>query len=112
MAIRSARSIKYTKNDCKLSIILFLMLIRKKNLRQKRNTSFIIPAAAPQPDHFVIQNVPVRRKVSRFEVITLPNVTVVSEKETQQLGEPSQPPSNSTVSPFALESDGKLEVTI
>jgi chloride channel 2 len=54
-----------------------------------------LPAPLPisRPEVPVVQE-PVRRKVSRFEVITSPNVvaTVISETGTKRSGVPSEPP--------------------
>jgi chloride channel 2 len=54
-----------------------------------------VPLLISRPEVSVAHesNAPVRRKVSRFEVITSPNVvaTVISETGTQRPGESSQP---------------------
>ena len=61
----------------------------KKRLGQRRNLSFVIP----QLDYYSeIQNAPVRRKVSRFEVTTLSDVSIVSQNGSQRfIGEHFHP---------------------
>ncbi|XP_046643133.1 chloride channel protein 2-like [Daphnia pulicaria] len=85
------------------------METRKRLIRQRAKLATTsvdpLPTAAPtpaplpaplpisRPEVPVVQE-PVRRKVSRFEVITSPNVvaTVISETGTQRSGVPSEPP--------------------
>ena len=84
-----------------------------------------VPQLISRPEVSVVvaqeTKAPVRRKVSRFEVITSPNVvaTVVSETGTQPSGEPSQLPTIThplssdplAVTRITVEPDDKVEVS-
>nr|CAH0108617.1 unnamed protein product [Daphnia galeata] len=106
--------------------------IRKRLLQQKAKLAMpsIVPVPTPVPQLISRPEVsvvvaqetkaPVRRKVSRFEVITSPNVvaTVVSETGTQPSGEPSQLPTIThplssdplAVTRITVEPDDKVEI--
>lgn len=97
-------------------IIYFSLQFRKNEISRRKNSSFIVPPLAWQsviPD----PNAPIRRKVSRFEVITFSDVTAteISGIGTQQSDERSQP---ETITPnlssdsliVTVESDVKVHV--
>nr|CAH0108614.1 unnamed protein product [Daphnia galeata] len=88
---------------------------RKIRLGQRRNLSFVIP----QLDYYSeIQNAPVRRKVSRFEVTTLSDVSIVSQNGAQRfIGEHFHPQTithrfssdSLAESRFTVECDDKIQ---
>lgn len=92
------------------------MHFRKIRLGQRRNLSFVIP----QLDYYSeIQNAPVRRKVSRFEVTTLSDVSIVSQNGSQRfIGEHFHPQTithrlssdSLAESRFTVECDDKIQV--
>jgi hypothetical protein len=97
-------------------IIYFSLQFRKNEISRRKNSSFIVPPLAWQsviPD----PNAPIRRKVSRFEVITFSDVTATdfSGIGTQQSDERSQletitPNLSSDSLIVTVESDDKVQV--
>lgn len=100
----------------RFTIIPFSLPFRKNEISRRKSSSFIVPPLAPQSEVSVIPdpNAPIRRKVSRFEVITFSDVSVTkfSGIGTRQSVEPETitPNLSSDSLIVTVESDDKVQV--